>query len=218
MNKSTTHKFETEITQLLDHMIHSLYSKKEIFLRELISNASDAIDKRRFEALTDANLLPDEKEMRVRISLDKENNSITIADTGLGMSQEEVVENIGTIARSGTKKFMQALESQKEQQGDDVNLIGQFGVGFYSVFMVSDHVVLTTRKAGEESATPWTSDGKGEYTLENCEKEDIGTSITLTLKEGESEYADEFRIENIIKKYSDHISLPVELAKIITVD
>ncbi|MGH1426473.1 MAG: molecular chaperone HtpG [Arenicella sp.] len=217
MSKQTTHKFETEITQLLDLMIHSLYSKKEIFLRELISNASDAIDKRRFEALTDASLLPDESEMRVRISPDKENNSITISDTGLGMSQEEVIDNIGTIARSGTKKFMQALESAKEQE-NDVNLIGQFGVGFYSVFMVADEVTLTTRRAGEEKATRWISTGKGEYTLEETSQDEVGTSITLKLKEGESEYADEFRIENIIKKYSDHVSLPIELAKTVTVE
>ncbi len=217
MSKQTTHKFETEITQLLDLMIHSLYSKKEIFLRELISNASDAIDKRRFEALTDASLLPDESEMRVRISSDKENNSITISDTGLGMSQEEVIDNIGTIARSGTKKFMQALESAKEQE-NDVNLIGQFGVGFYSVFMVADEVTLTTRRAGEEKATRWISTGKGEYTLEETSQDEVGTSITLKLKEGESEYADEFRIENIIKKYSDHVSLPIELAKTVTVE
>ncbi len=217
MSKATTYQFETEISQLLDLMIHSLYSKKEIFLRELVSNASDAIDKRRFEALTDASLLPDESEMRVRISLDKENNAITIADTGLGMSKDEVVENIGTIARSGTKKFMQALETAKEQQNDDVNLIGQFGVGFYSVFMVADEVTLTTRKAGEDKATRWVSTGKGEYTIEECNKDDVGTTITLSLKEDEKEYADEFRIENIIKKYSDHISLPVELEKTITV-
>ncbi len=218
MSKATTHQFETEITQLLDLMIHSLYSKKEIFLRELVSNSSDAIDKRRFEALTDASLLPDESEMRVRISLDKENNKITISDTGLGMSKAEVIDNIGTIARSGTKKFMQALENAKEQQNDDVNLIGQFGVGFYSVFMVADEVTLTTRKAGEDKATRWISTGKGEYTLEECDKDEVGTTITLSLKEGESEYADEFRIENIIKKYSDHISLPIELEKTITVE
>lgn len=218
MSKATTHQFETEITQLLDLMIHSLYSKKEIFLRELISNSSDAIDKRRFEALTDANLLPDESEMRVQISLDKDNKTITIADTGLGMSKDEVIENIGTIARSGTKKFMQALESAKDDNNDDVNLIGQFGVGFYSVFMVADEVTLTTRKAGEENATRWISAGKGEYSLEECDKSEVGTTITLKLKEGEDEYADEFRIESIIKKYSDHISLPVELEKTITVD
>ena len=218
MSKATTHQFKTEITQLLDLMIHSLYSKKEIFLRELISNSSDAIDKRRFEALTDASLLPDESEMRVQISLDKDNNTITIADTGLGMSKDEVIENIGTIARSGTKKFMQALESAKESNNDDVNLIGQFGVGFYSVFMVADEVTLTTRKAGEESATRWISAGKGEYSLEDYDKPEIGTTITLKLKEGESEYADEFRVESIIKKYSDHISLPVELEKTITVE
>ena len=218
MSKATTHKFETEISQLLDLMIHSLYSKKEIFLRELISNASDAIDKRRFEALTDASLLPDESEMRVRISTDKDANSITIADTGIGMSEQEVMENIGTIARSGTKKFMQALEQQKDGDDDNVNLIGQFGVGFYSVFMVADEVTLTTRKAGEETATQWISSGKGEYTLEQCKKEEVGTTITLSLKDEEKEYADEFRIENIIKKYSDHISLPVELAKTIEVE
>ena len=218
MSKATTHQFETEISQLLDLMIHSLYSKKEIFLRELISNASDAIDKRRFAALTDAKLLPEESEMRVRISLDTENNAITVADTGLGMSKDEVIDNIGTIARSGTKKFMQALESAKEQQNDDVNLIGQFGVGFYSVFMVADEVTLTTRKAGEDKATRWTSTGKGEYSLEETDKDEVGTSITLKLKEGENEYAEEFRIETIIKKYSDHISLPVELEKTITVE
>ena len=218
MSKATTHKFETEISQLLDLMIHSLYSKKEIFLRELISNASDAIHKRRFEAVTDASLLPDESEMRVRISTDKDANSITIADTGIGMSEQEVMENIGTIARSGTKKFMQALEQQKDGDDDNVNLIGQFGVGFYSVFMVADEVTLTTRKAGEETATQWISSGKGEYTLEQCKKEEVGTTITLSLKDEEKEYADEFRIENIIKKYSDHISLPVELAKTIEVE
>ena len=218
MSKATTHQFETEITQLLDLMIHSLYSKKEIFLRELISNSSDAIDKRRFEALTDASLLPEESEMRVQISLDKDNNSITIADTGLGMNKDEVIENIGTIARSGTKKFMQALENAKEENNDNVNLIGQFGVGFYSVFMVADEVTLITRKAGEKSATRWVSTGRGEYTLEEYDKAEVGTTITLKLKEGENEYADEFRIESIIKKYSDHISLPVELEKTITVE
>ena len=218
MSKATTHQFETEITQLLDLMIHSLYSKKEIFLRELISNSSDAIDKRRFEALTDASLLPEESEMRVQISLDKDNNSITIADTGLGMNKDEVIENIGTIARSGTKKFMQALENAKEENNDNVNLIGQFGVGFYSVFMVADEVTLITRKAGEKSATRWVSTGRGEYTLEEYDKAEVGTTITLKLKEGEEEYADEFRIESIIKKYSDHISLPVELEKTITVE
>ena len=218
MSKVTTHQFETEITQLLDLMIHSLYSKKEIFLRELISNASDAIDKRRFEALTDASLLPDESEMRVQISLNKEENTITIADTGLGMNKDEVIENIGTIARSGTKKFMQALESAKDEKNDDVNLIGQFGVGFYSVFMVADEVTLVTRKAGEDKATCWVSTGKGEYSLEECKKDEVGTTITLKLKESETEYADEFRVESIIKKYSDHISLPVELEKTITVE
>jgi len=212
-NSATTHKFETEITQLLDLMIHSLYSEKEIFLRELVSNASDAIDKRRFAALTDANLLPEAEEMRVRISADKEAGTITIADTGIGMNQEEVIANIGTIARSGTKHFMQALqEKQKaEENNDAMNLIGQFGVGFYSVFMVADSVVLETRKAGEDTATRWTSAGKGEYSLETTNKEDVGTSITLTLKEDEKEYLESYRLNHVIKKYSDHISLPVEV-------
>lgn len=206
-----THQFETAITQLLDLMIHSLYSEKEIFLRELISNASDAIDKRRFAALTDSALLPDEAEMRVRISADQEGKTLTITDTGIGMSQEEVVANIGTIARSGTKKFMQALSAKEEQDDQAMNLIGQFGVGFYSVFMVADSVQLDTRKADEATATRWISTGKGEYTLETVEKDTVGTSITLTLKDDAHEYLENYRLQHIIKKYSDHISLPIEI-------
>jgi len=211
MSKATTHQFETEITQLLDLMIHSLYSKKEIFLRELISNASDAIDKRRFEALTDSKLLPDESEMRVRISLDKDKNTITIADTGLGMSQDEVIENIGTIARSGTKKFMQALESAKDQKNDDVNLIGQFGVGFYSAFVVADKVVLTTRKAGDaaDQAIQWTSDGSGGYTLAQVAKDTRGTEVVLHVKDDSKDFVNNWRLRSIIKKYSDHITFPI---------
>ncbi len=213
-NNAQTHQFETEITQLLDLMIHSLYSEKEIFLRELISNASDAIDKRRFAALTDAALLPDAEEMKVRISVNKEAGTLTIADTGIGMSQDEVIANIGTIARSGTKHFMNALKEKQEAKEDGneaINLIGQFGVGFYSVFMVADSVTLTTRKAGEGEATQWVSQGKGEYTLETTSKDDIGTSIVLTLKEDEKDYLESFRLNHVIKKYSDHISLPVEV-------
>ncbi len=207
-----SYKFETEINQLLDLMIHSLYSQKEIFLRELVSNSSDAIDKRRFAALTDAALLPEEEEMRIRITADKDNKTLTISDTGIGMSRDDVIDNIGTIARSGTKKFMDALsaKSDEKDQADNMNLIGQFGVGFYSVFMVADSVTLETRKAGEDEATRWVSDGKGEYTLETIAKDDVGTTITLTLKESEQDYLEPFRIDHVIKKYSDHISLPIE--------
>jgi len=213
--KPQTHKFETEITQLLDLMIHSLYSEKEIFLRELISNASDAIDKRRFAALTDSALLPDESEMRIQISANKENKVLTIVDTGIGMNEEEVINNIGTIARSGTKKFMQALSEKNEQDNSAMNLIGQFGVGFYSVFMVADSVQLDTKKAGEKTATRWISSGKGEYSLETIEKDQVGTTITLTLKDDEEEYLESHRLQHIIKKYSDHISLPIEVETII---
>ena len=149
MSNPQTHAFQTEISQLLDLMINSLYSQKEIFLRELISNSSDAIDKRRFEALTNAALLNDEEELAVTITTDKEANTLTISDNGIGMNHDEVIDNIGTIARSGTKKFMQALEANKGE-GDDVNLIGQFGVGFYSVFMVADKVSVLTRRAGDD--------------------------------------------------------------------
>lgn len=208
-SSNNTYSFQTEIKQLLNLMIHSLYSQKEIFLRELISNASDAIDKRRFAALTDAALLPDEEEMRIRIQADKEAGTLTISDTGIGMSEQEVIDNIGTIARSGTKKFIEAIQ---DSDGDDAqtNLIGQFGVGFYSVFMVAGSVVLETRRAGEETATRWTSDGQGEFTIETIDQDDIGTSIVLTLKEDEKEYLEAFRVDHVIKKYSDHISLPIE--------
>lgn len=210
MSNTKTHAFQTEISQLLDLMINSLYSQKEIFIRELISNSSDAIDKRRFAALTDASLLNDEEELAVTITADKDANTLTISDNGIGMDHDEVIENIGTIARSGTKKFMEALKGTKDQD-DDVSLIGQFGVGFYSVFMVADKVSLVTRKAGSESAVQWESDGKGEFTIGEADKESVGTSITLHLREGESEYLDDFRIKHIVNKYSEHISLPIKM-------
>jgi len=210
MSKPQTHAFQTEISQLLDLMINSLYSQKEIFLRELISNSSDAIDKRRFEALTDASLLTDGEELAVTITTDKDAKTLTISDNGIGMDHDEVIENIGTIARSGTKKFMQALSENKEK-GDDVNLIGQFGVGFYSVFMVADKVELLTRKAGTDTAVQWESDGKGEFTISATEKDAIGTAITLHLREDESEYLEDFRLKHIVNKYSEHISLPIKM-------
>ena len=209
MSKATTHAFQTEISQLLDLMINSLYSQKEIFLRELISNSSDAIDKRRFEALTDATLLNDEEELAVTITTDTEKNTLTISDNGIGMDRDEVIENIGTIARSGTKKFMQAIQSSKDEA--DVNLIGQFGVGFYSVFMVADKVTLVTRKAGTDKGVVWESAGKGEFDISEGEKDSAGTSITLHLREDANEYLDDFRLKHIINKYSEHISLPIKM-------
>ena len=202
---------------MLDLMIHSLYSQKEIFLRELISNSSDAIDKRRFESLTDASLLAEDEELAVRISIDKENKQITISDNGIGMNHDEVIENIGTIARSGTKKFLQAINENKDgDEKNDINLIGQFGVGFYSVFMVADKVTLESRKAGEDAkeGVKWESDGKGEYSIEKTNKDSVGTSITLHLREDEEEFLEEFRIQHIVSKYSDHISLPIKMASV----
>ncbi len=217
MSNTKTHAFQTEISQLLDLMINSLYSQKEIFLRELISNSSDAIDKRRFEALTDASLLSDDEELAVTITTDKDAKTLTISDNGIGMSHDEIIENIGTIARSGTKKFMEALKSDQES-GDDVSLIGQFGVGFYSVFMVADKVTLVTRRAGNDQAYQWESDGKGEFTISETKRDDAGTSITLHLREDEQEYLEDFRLKHIINKYSEHISLPIKMLGAVPLD
>ena len=216
MAKQQTHAFQTEISQLLDLMINSLYSQKEIFLRELISNSSDAIDKRRFEALTDASLLTDDEELAVVITTDKDAKTLTISDNGIGMTHDEVIENIGTIARSGTKKFMEAIDANKDS--DSANLIGQFGVGFYSVFMVADNVTLITRKAGSKEATQWESAGKGEFTLASVDDAPIGTSITLHLKEEDNEYLEDFRLRHIINKYSEHISLPIKMLGSVPLD
>ena len=207
MSKTQTHAFQTEISQLLDLMINSLYSQKEIFLRELISNSSDAIDKRRFEALTDSALLNDEEELAVSITTDADAGTLTISDNGIGMTHDEVIENIGTIARSGTKKFVEALQANKKDD-DNVNLIGQFGVGFYSVFMVADKVSLVTRKAGTDSAVQWESDGKGEFSIGDAEKDHVGTSITLHLREDEKEFLEDFRLKHIIPVSYTHLTLP----------
>ncbi|MDH5545968.1 MAG: molecular chaperone HtpG [Gammaproteobacteria bacterium] len=210
-NKETL-QFETEVNQLLQLMIHSLYSNKEIFLRELISNASDACDKLRFEALGDDALFESDSELRIDVSFDKEANTVTIRDNGIGMSREEVIENIGTIARSGTKKFMESLTGDKAR---DAQLIGQFGVGFYSSFIVADSVTLETRRGGlgAEHGVRWESKGDGQYTLENVEREERGTTITLHLKEEEKEFAESYRLRHIIRQYSDHISIPIMMAK-----
>jgi molecular chaperone HtpG len=202
--------FQTEVKQLLQLMIHSLYSNKEIFLRELISNASDACDKLRFEALNDASLYGDDSELKISLSFDKEARTLTLNDNGIGMSRDEVVKNIGTIARSGTKEFFGKLSGDAQK---DANLIGQFGVGFYSAFIVANKVTLTSRRAGEATATQWESLGDGEFTLEEVAKDTRGTEIVLHLKEGEDEYLSDWSLRSIIRKYSDHITLPIFMPK-----
>ncbi len=213
MSKAQTFSFQTEVQQLLHLMIHSLYSHKEIFLRELISNASDACDRLRFSALTDESLMENDAELTVEVDFDKKSKTITVRDNGIGMTEEEVIENIGTIARSGTKQFVEALTGD---QSRDSNLIGQFGVGFYSVFMVADHVTLRTRKAGTEAeqGTQWQSDGSGEYSLETTTREQRGTEIVIKLRSAEKEFLDGLRLRTIISKYSDHISLPIRMREL----
>ncbi|PPD43140.1 MAG: molecular chaperone HtpG [Methylobacter sp.] len=210
--KKETLGFQTEVKHLLHLMIHSLYSNKEIFLRELVSNASDAADKLRFLALSDESLYEGDSELKIRLEFDKEKGTITIIDNGIGMTREEVQEHIGTIAKSGTKQFFDALTGD---QAKDSELIGQFGVGFYSAFIVADKVTLTTRKAGQpaDQATRWESAGEGDYTIETVEKAGRGTEIVLHLKEAESEFLDGYRIRSIIRKFSDHISLPIVMDK-----
>ena len=200
--------FQAEVTQLLDLMIHSLYSNKDIFLRELISNASDAIDRLRFDMLSDQALAENDTDMHIRITFDKAARTITISDNGIGMTREEVVEHIGTIAKSGTREFFQSLTGDQKR---DANLIGQFGVGFYSSFVVSDQVTLTTRHAGLgiEHGVRWESDGRGSYTLENIEHSSRGTEVTLHLREGEDELLSGSRLRSIIRTYSDHITIPI---------
>ncbi len=200
--------FQAEVKQLLDLMIHSLYSNKEIFLRELISNASDAIDRLRFDALSDASLYEQETDFKIRVSYDKEARTITVADNGIGMTRAEVIENIGTIAKSGTREFFQSLTGDQQK---DANLIGQFGVGFYSSFVVADRVTVTTRRAGlsAEHGIRWESDGQGEYSLETVEKPSRGTEIVLHLRESEEDLLNGYRLRTIIRKYSDHIMLPI---------
>ena len=204
--------FQTEVKQLLHLMIHSMYSNKETFLRELISNASDASDKLRFEAIAKPELLEGDPDLRIRISADAEANTLTIEDNGIGMSRDEVISNLGTIAKSGTAAFMQQLTGDQKK---DASLIGQFGVGFYSAFIVADKVEVFSRRAGVDSSegVRWESAGEGEFTIETIDKPERGTRIVLHLKSDESEFADSWRLRNIVQKYSDHISLPIELPK-----
>ncbi len=200
--------FQAEVTQLLDLMIHSLYSNKEIFLRELISNASDAIDRLRFEMLSDQALAEDDTDLHIRIAFDKDARTITVADNGIGMTRDEVVEHIGTIAKSGTREFFQSLTGDQKK---DANLIGQFGVGFYSAFVVADKVTLTTRHAGlsAEHGVRWESDGRGSYSLETVEHPGRGTQVTLHLREDEDDLLSGSRLRSIIRTYSDHITIPI---------
>lgn len=202
--------FQAEVKQLLQLMIHSLYSNKEIVLRELISNASDAADKLRFEALANGALYENDSELKIRLSFDKEARTLTIIDNGIGMSRDEVIANIGTIAKSGTKEFFNALTGD---QAKDANLIGQFGVGFYSAFIIADKVTLTTRRAGATEAVRWESAGEGDFTIEDADKTSRGTEITLHLREGEDEFLSDWKLKTIIRKYSDHITLPIVMKK-----
>ena len=203
--------FQTEVRQLLQLMIHSLYSNKEIFLRELVSNGSDALDKLRFEALSNPELTADDTDLKVRIDIDKDARTLSVTDNGIGMSRDDVVSNLGTIAKSGTSEFLGQMTGDARK---DAQLIGQFGVGFYSAFIVADEVTVESRRAGlaADEAVRWTSRGEGEFTVEALERAERGTTVTLHLKEGEDEFVDSLRVESLIRKYSDHIAFPVTIA------
>ena len=203
-------EFQAEVKQLMQLMIHSLYSNKQIVLRELISNASDAADKLRFEALANSALYENDSELKITIGFDKAARTVTISDNGIGMSRDEVIANIGTIAKSGTKEFFQSLSGDDAK---DANLIGQFGVGFYSAFIIADKVTLTTRRAGASDAVKWTSAGEGDYTLDAVKKASRGTEIVLHLRKDEDEFLNDWQLKSIIRKYSDHITLPIVMRK-----
>lgn len=207
-----THGFQTEVKQLLQLMIHSLYSNKEIFLRELVSNAADAADKLRFRALSDDSLYENDGDLHVKLSVDKEAGTVTIADNGIGMSRDEVIEHLGTIAKSGTSEFFSNLSGD---QAKDSQLIGQFGVGFYSAFIVADKVTVRSRAAGQSAdrGVEWESEGEGEFTVADIDKAERGTEIVLHLREEEKEFLDDWRLRSIVGKYSDHISIPVQMWK-----
>jgi molecular chaperone HtpG len=211
---SETRGFETEVNQLLDLMIHSLYSNKDIFLRELISNASDACDRLRFSAISNADLYEQDIELRIKIAYDKDKRTITVSDNGIGMTREEVIEHIGTIAKSGTRSFLDSITGDAKK---DARLIGQFGVGFYSSFIIAEEVTLRTRKAGEapDQGVEWVSKGKGEYQIASIDKASRGTEIILKLREGEDEYLNDWKLRSIITEYSDHIDFPVLMDKMV---
>ncbi len=214
-----THEFQAETKQLLDLMVHSIYTNQEIFLRELISNASDAIDKAHFESLTDRTILEGDEDFEIFLVPDKDSHTLTISDNGIGMTKEEVIENIGTIAKSGTRAFLERLKEAKENETSvsEKDMIGQFGVGFYSAFMVAEKVMIVTRKAGEKEAVRWESDGSGTFTIESCEKEKRGTTITLYLtkefygEEGGENFCDQYTLQRLVKKYSDYVRYPIRM-------
>ena len=204
------HGFGAEVGRLLDLVVHSLYSDREIFLRELVANAADAIDRRRFESLTDTRLAPP-GEAKVRIVPNKPARTLLIADSGIGMTKPELVQNLGTIARSGTRAFGETLEAAKPE--DRPNLIGQFGVGFYSAFMVAERVEVVSRRAGSEEAWLWTSDGAGEFTVSPAERDEAGTDVTLHMKPDAGEFLDPVRLEAIVRKWADHITVPITISR-----
>ncbi len=208
--KTERHGFGAEVGRLLDLVVHSLYSEREIFLRELVANAADAVDRRRFEALTDPALAPPD-DSKIRIVPDKPGRTLTIADTGIGMTRDELIQNLGTIARSGTRAFGQTLETAKPE--DRPSLIGQFGVGFYSAFMVADRVEVTSRRAGTDEAWTWASEGSGEFTIGPASREAAGSEIVLHMKSDADEYLEPVRLEAIIRKWADHITVPITLAR-----
>ena len=210
MAKSEKLNFQTEVKQLLNLMIHSLYSNKEIAIRELISNASDATDKLRFEALDNDKLYEGDSDLKVIVDFDSKANTLTITDNGIGMDRDDLVNNLGTIARSGTKEFLANMSGDNKK---DANLIGQFGVGFYSSFIIAKEVTVQTRKAGNPQAYSWSSQADGEFTINEIEKESRGTSVILKLKEDQKEFTDAWRLQSIIRKYSDHISIPIQMYK-----
>jgi molecular chaperone HtpG len=211
MQKQTL-SFQAEVKQILHLVTHSLYSNKEIFLRELVSNASDACDKLRYEALDKPALYEDQPELCIRVSFDPAQRTVTISDNGIGMSVEEAVQHLGTIAKSGTREFMARLEGDAKK---DANLIGQFGVGFYSGFIVADRITVESRRAGlpAEQGVRWSSDGTGDFEVETIDRPQRGTDVTLHLREGEDEFLKTWKLKSIISKYSDHISLPIEMRK-----
>ncbi len=213
--KKETMDFQSEAKQLLHLMIHSLYSNKEIFLRELVSNANDAIDKLRFEALSDGKIMPEGTEFGIRIDIDEETKSVTVSDNGIGMSKEEAISNLGTIARSGTSQFLDSLTGDQKK---DSQLIGQFGVGFYSSFIIADEVVVESRSAklSSDEAVRWSSKGEAEFDVETITREEVGTSVTLKLKSSEAEFADGWRLRGIVKKYADHVAVPITMKQVTT--
>jgi molecular chaperone HtpG len=212
MSQKQTLSFQAEVAQLLHLVTHSLYSNKEIFLRELISNASDACDKLRFEALHRPELHEDTPNLEVRVSFDKDARTLTVADNGIGLSQKEAIENLGTIAKSGTREFMNKLSGDQKA---DAQLIGQFGVGFYSGFIVADRITVESRRAGlkPEEGVRWTSTGAGDFEVEELTRLQRGTSVTLHLREDALDYLSTWKLKSIIGKYSDHISLPILMRK-----